>query len=188
MDTAGQGLQGLVRFPVTRTALACSLFVTIAVGTGGCASAPPVPTVSPAPLTFDDGSEPTFGLDMVGCLSELGWPVSTGTDGSYKTGTIPEDQVESYQTDVDGCLKQFGCDQSPPSLSDQQLRELYPHVLWEWKCLNEAGYNPSSPPSEQAYIDSYHDNGGTWSAYSQFTATLPEKDITELFEACPRST
>lgn len=169
-------------------ALACALFVTVTVGAGGCASGAPVPTVSPAALSFDDGSEPTFGLDMVACLSELGWPVSIGEDSSVKTGTIPDGQDQAYQSDVDGCLKQFGYDQPPPSLSDEQLRELYPHVLWEWKCLNEGGYNPASPPSEQAYIDGYHDNGGTWSPFSQYTGSLPEDKLRDLFNDCPRST
>jgi hypothetical protein len=124
---------------------------------------------------------------MVACLGELGWPVSLGEDSSYKTGHVPEAQRAHYKADRDACKAQFGYDAPPPELSDAQLKELYPHRLWEWKCLDENGFGPQMPPSEQAFIDGYHSGKGTWTAYSQFTGSLPEQRLIEMFETCPRS-
>ncbi|WP_137243932.1 hypothetical protein [Plantibacter flavus] len=169
-----------------RTLVAAALFCAVATS-AACSSPPPMPAKSPAPLSFDDGSQPDYGKDMVACLSEGGWPVSLGTDGGFKTSTIPEDQLDLYQANVDSCLKSFGYDKPVPALSDDQLKELYPHVLWEWKCLDERGYGPEAPPSEQSFVDFYHNNGGTWTPYSQFTSTLGDDELNKLLDACPRS-
>lgn len=159
----------------------------LALGLSACAQETPVPEVSPPALDFDAGSRPNFATDMISCLTANGWPVSTGTDGGYRTGTIPPEQFDLYTADADACATQFGYDQLPPTLSDEQIKAVFPHSLWEWKCLSDKGYNPDKPPSEQAYVDAYHQTGGLWSAYSQYTGTLSDDDLTALLSACPRS-
>ena len=139
-------------------------------------------------LSFDDGTDPDFGLNMTNCLQQHEWPVSIGSDGSYKTGTIPKAQRSVYDADEASCMSQFGYDKDPPQLTDSQLREMYPHRLWEWKCLSDKGYSPEAAPSQQSFIDGYHDGDGTWTAYSQFTGTLSEEELTEMFRVCPRAT
>lgn len=153
----------------------------------GCTQVTPIPETSPPALDFDAGSRPDYATDMISCLTAKGWPVSVGTDGGYRTGTIPTEQFDLYTSDAESCAAEFGYDELPPALSDEQIRAVFPHSLWEWKCLEDNGYNPDKPPSEQAYIDAYHQTGGLWSAYSQFTGSLSDEDLTALLKACPRS-
>lgn len=154
----------------------------------GCSeAAPEIPSESPPAVDFDDGARPSFATDMVSCMSELGWDVSLGADNSFKTDNIPEGQESTHSSDQETCLKEFGYDQIPPSLSEDQVKATFPHHLWEWKCLNEAGYEPEAPPSERKYVEDYLNNGVLWSAYGQYTATLSEEDLLSLFEECPRS-
>lgn len=170
----------------TRNALLLVTAGVAVLGLSGCAQDTPIPEVSPPALEFDAGSRPDYATDMISCLTDKGWPVSAGTDGGYRTGTIPTEQFDLYTADADACAIQFGYDQLPPALSDEQIKVVFPHSLWEWKCLDDKGYDPDKPPSEQAYIDAYHQTGGLWSAYSQFTSTLGEDDLSALLSACPR--
>lgn len=153
----------------------------------GCSAMPELPATKPADLTFDVGLTPDFATDMQACLTERGWAVSLGTDGSFITDNIPNGQRDVYFADEDDCRKQLGYDQPPPALSDDQVREAYQHGLWDWKCLDENGYSPDPPPSEQTFVDGYHATITLWSPFSQYTATLPQDDLGQLFSECPRS-
>lgn len=139
------------------------------------------------PLSFDDGFRPEFGVNMAACMGELGYEVSLGEDSSYEIHDVPAEQADSMARDRDECKLKFGYDQPPPEFTDAQLKLLYPHRLWEWKCLSEEGYGPMPPPSEQAFIDEWHTSGAMWTPYSQFTGSLPQEQQLELFEKCPRS-
>lgn len=166
---------------------AVSALSLIALGSAGCASsAPEVPTESPAPITFDVGSRPDFAKEMISCLSELGWDVTTGTDGGF-SADVPNEQFDVYEADRSDCEQTLGYDTPPPTLSDAQIRDVYPHMLWEWKCLDENGFEPENPPTEQAYIDDYHEYGALWTPYSQYTSTLSDADLNALFDECPRA-
>lgn len=123
---------------------------------------------------------------MIGCLSDLGWSVDYGTDGGYSSD-VPNEQFEKFQADEATCDEKFGYDIPPPVLTDAQVREVYTHMLWEWKCLDENGYSPETPLSEQAYVDDYHEYGGLWTPYSQYTSTLANDDLNALLETCPRA-
>jgi len=152
-----------------------------------CSATPDLPPTKPADLTFDVGLRPDFATDMQACLTDSGWSVSLGADGSYITDNIPNGQHDVYTEDEADCREQFGYDQPPPALSDDQVHEVYQHGLWDWKCLDENGYSPDSPPSEQAFLDGYHTTAALWSPLSQYTASLPPDDLSELLSACPRS-
>ncbi|MBW1637817.1 hypothetical protein G3H63_01780 [Microbacterium resistens] len=173
-----------------RTAAATlTTLAAIALTLTGCTSGdvPQLPSEQPPALGFDVGSKPDFGTTMVACMSEKGWPVSLGTDGSFKTDTFPSEQQDAYTADHEECLDSGGFNEQPPTLTDTQVREVYQHMLWEWKCLNDNGYDPETPLSEQSYLDDYHTHGSLWTPYSQYTATLSEDNITELFATCPRA-
>lgn len=157
-----------------------------AIGVSGCTTAPDIPTESPAPLTFDVGSRPDFATDMIRCLTELGWSVKPGTDGGI-SADVPNEQADVYESDQASCAEQFGYDTPPPTLTESQIREVYPHMLWEWKCLSENDYGPEPPPTEQSYLDDYHEYGSLWTPYSQFTSTMSPDELDELFATCPRA-
>lgn len=154
----------------------------------GCASSePPVPNQSPRALSFDDGSQVDFAANMLPCMSDYGWKMEAGSDGGIRTDAIPSGQEDVYRDNLEACMAEFEYDVPPPTLTDAQLREIYPHALWEWRCLQDAGFSPETPPSEQTFVDTYHAEGWTWSAYSALTGTLGEEEIIAMFEECPRS-
>ena len=152
-----------------------------------CSGTPELPDTKPADFSFDVGNRPDFASDMKKCLTEDGWDVSVEADGSYKTDNIPNGQRDAYTADQNACAEKFGYNDPLPVLSDEQVREVYQHGLWDWKCLDENGYSPDSPPSEQAFVDGYHNSGSLWTPLGQYTASLSSDDLGKLLRECPRS-
>jgi len=172
---------------VASIALAIGILAGVVGVVAGCAGAPPAPEVSSPPLSFDAGVDANYGIDMVQCLNDKGWPATVGPDRSVRIENVPEDQQIVYNDEYDACSRDLGFADPVPTLTESQLSELYLHVLWANQCLLDAGYAPDAPPSEQAFIDGYGSNGFVWTPHDSAGVGMGPEDLQRMFEACPNA-
>ncbi|MDR1431539.1 MAG: hypothetical protein LBI99_05410 [Propionibacteriaceae bacterium] len=86
---------------------------------------------------------------------------------------------------LDACDAEVGEFYSPPE-TEESMTELYGWRLGQYRCLEAAGFQLSSPPpSLQSFLDGWRMEG-----YGSFDpiGLLPDEDYNGALAACPRTT
>lgn len=147
-----------------------------------------VPSESPEPnptSTVADSDWGNWASNMENCLKEAGWDVNVSPDGSVGI-TLPESQQTAYDADHKTCEKSFGYDKEPVH-TEEQFRALYPRMLETVECIRSEGFDPGTPPSEEAYVDQMLGDGG-WDPYGAIYPDVVQEDgYYELLQKCPRA-
>ena len=163
-------------------------FLGIALGlTAGLAACTAPPSAQGNSSATENLSLSPAGDQAYRCLKEKGWDVTLTWDGGIEASsdTVPAGQKESYDADSQECWGKI--DARIAAMTEAEIRKVYTSELTTLACLADLGYAVEEPPSEQAYVDSFH--GRRWSAY---TATdfpedlLRSADWKAVNEKCPQ--
>lgn len=119
------------------------------------------------------------------CLKEKGWDVTISWDGGIEASSrrIPDGQRSVYEEDEAACWKII--DDRVAAMGSDAIADVYRQELATRECLIDHDIDVAEPPSEQAYIDSFH--GERWTAYGASTLVstpIDEADWRQLAEQC----
>lgn len=128
---------------------------------------------------------------LVPCLTEQGIPAHASADGGITFGDIPPEQALLQAEAIYRCEVRFPIHPmfSEP-LNDEQLRRLYRYLTEDLRnCIEAEGYETTSPPSEEVFIESYYDPGAVaWSPWPIDDPRLQDQaEWGRLSEVCPQS-
>ncbi len=85
-------------------------------------------------------------------MDEQGWDTRVTADGGL-SASIPDEQLEQYQHDLDECAARFGYDEPPPPLTRQEAEAYYDELVQATECVRELGYPTPEPASKQATVE-----------------------------------
>ncbi|MDR2929969.1 MAG: hypothetical protein LBV06_03565 [Propionibacteriaceae bacterium] len=89
---------------------------------------------------------------MVSCMAEQGWTLVIESDDSWSSGTeLAEEQYELWSDSIDKCVTSLSSETPEPGEAEWRVR--YQHMLDTRACLIDQGYDITSPPSEDAWVD-----------------------------------
>lgn len=113
-------------------------------------------------------------------MQDAGWEATVNWDGAVVGPQMPTTQVDLWLEAERNCAVEtkFG---DLSQLSDAQIHELYDQEVTEYECLIEQGKNPTRPPSEQLYRD-------TFRTADQYYAIKGTVATPELMRLCPAPT
>ncbi|BDZ54712.1 hypothetical protein GCM10025870_17850 [Agromyces marinus] len=118
------------------------------------------------------------------CMVDNGWvDLVLDEDGSFG-GTVPPEQREQYQADLEDCDAKAQLKYPMPETTEDDMRERYVFELETRKCLMAQGYPISEPPSVEKYIEQ-NQTGELWMPYSELPASLKQAEYKRLREVCP---
>ncbi|HIW62414.1 MAG TPA: hypothetical protein H9881_08160 [Candidatus Stackebrandtia excrementipullorum] len=130
-------------------------------------------------------TEREWATDMADCLTDKGWNVTAGSDGSLSAET-PTEQYEQYESDREDCSAELGYDQPLPVRTAEEAEAYFDALLEAADCVRDLGYTVADPPSRQYAVEQIQqpviDLG--WDPYDA-VRPLSEETIEEVFTACP---
>lgn len=135
----------------------------------------------PSPLATPQASFDleTYMVAMVDCLRDAGWDVALNDTGDgFSVGSLSPARQPLIEAARIACDERVGPAPPPRQLSEAEIRERYQFLLGVRDCLIDAGFSVTSPPSEDAFIDSWAT--GPWSPYDGIA------DLDRALEACPQ--
>ena len=178
-------MQALVAMKLERlTTLALTGVVSLGLLAGCAGGDLPASNPNGEPASAQDLDR--WSENMQGCLQEKGWDVEVSPDGGMNM-TVPTGQEDAYDSDVKACEASFGYD-VVPVYTDDQVREIYKKVVATADCLTEQGYEPGTPPSEQAFVEQVKSGPGGWDPYSDlYPSTMDNEEYYAALGQCPRT-
>lgn len=142
----------------------------------GCAA----PPERPAPE-----AEPVDSLTAtIRCMEDRGFEALADESGGFSSPEMGPELSAQWRAAAEECKAETGW--GVEDYSDGQLAELYELEIKQYECLVDLGFSPDSPPSLQAYIDSW--SGSTGPPYQPFASVivgLKADEQQRLLEACP---
>lgn len=132
---------------------------------------------------------------VVACVKDKGFTVHADTQGGvgFQGGKdVPEDQSDLALAAIEDCRNELGQgenDQVPATA--EQLAKLYQLNLETKTCLEGKGFTIVEPPSEQTFVETFHNPGPDtppWSPWGLETLKQmpPTQDATDAIRtACP---
>lgn len=121
---------------------------------------------------------------LTDCMTDQGWPVKQGSDGSISV-QLPSEQAEAYEEALTGCIDEVGG--GPAELGEQ------PPEFWsEWfeaekqtaDCLRRLGYDISEAPSLTVFTEG-HLAGNGWLPYAE-VPDVSQSIWQDLNKQCPQ--
>lgn len=165
--------------------VAASLLITLAATLVSCSSA--------TDASSGAGADPeSFSLSPAAdtvyqCLRDRGWDVTINWDGGIEANSsqVPSGQQDLYVSDEKECWALI--DDRIERMDSEAIADVYKQELATRECLIDHGFDVDPAPSEQQYIDSFHDE--RWMAYGASTLTttpIGESEFREVSEKCPQ--
>lgn len=116
------------------------------------------------------------------CMGDRGFP--SVRDGIGVGFTVHDDQRPAYEQALADCSTEVDT-QLPPAevFSDE---EFYWATVRAGQCLEGLGYEISSPPSEDAFVESLRGIEPPWSPYLDLPLTMSMEEWRRVNEACPQ--
>lgn len=118
------------------------------------------------------------------CLTNLGFPTTVESDGSYQTNSTAE-QEESLALASYTCELQYPIDlRYAQAFTRTQLRAIYTYYRDSLlPCLQGQGLEIGQLPSEETYIEGVTTGNAPWTPYD--SVDLASIDVNALNKACP---
>ncbi len=158
----------------------CAAAATVVIG--GYTADQPAPNETAT--TIDLHWDANWADQMVTCMADAGWAVEIVPDGGI-SADFDENQFDAYKSALADCRAQHDGDVSAPDFTDPELRLLYQMTSETASCLVDQGYEITSKPSEQSFVDSK----GSWDPYGDIWypgTDLTSEEFGELLGICPR--
>lgn len=162
---------------------ACAGAVLLLASLAACAS-----TSDPGEEAASSGTSQSPAANVVyQCLVDKGWDVTISWDGGIEANSndIPDAQSDTYDQASTECWAVV--EDRVAAYTPERIAEVYAMELATRECLIEQGLSVDEPPSEQAYIDTFH--GERWMAYMASdidTVATDESRYKEIATACPQ--
>ncbi|MGL3806153.1 hypothetical protein ACSYDW_08660 [Paeniglutamicibacter sp. R2-26] len=121
---------------------------------------------------------------QAGCLTNLGFPTTVESDGSYQTNSTT-DQEESLALASYTCALQYPVDlRYAQALTRTQLRTVYTYYRDSLlPCLQAQGLETGQLSSEETYVEGVATGNAPWTPYD--AVDLASVDVNALNKACP---
>ncbi len=127
---------------------------------------------------------------LVTCLQDHGWVDAKYDAISGLSVSVRPEQADKYLEDDESCKAEVGFQQVPASvaLSSESLSRLYDEELKTASCLTSLGYDTSTPPSRQVFIDQYQNQKDAvpWTAYESLPE-LTSDEFAKVSAECPQA-
>lgn len=144
---------------------------------GACTDNPDLP--SPEPSSTDE-----YGIVMARCLNDKGWDVKPAADGGFETDTVPAEQMEQFQADIEACQGEHGYS-NDLVYTPERAERYFDASLEAAECLRDLGYEIADPPSRQAFVEALvNDEPPPW--YPHHEAMAAGGLLSELEAECPQ--
>lgn len=118
------------------------------------------------------------------CLTNLGFPTTVQSDGSYQTNSTAE-QDESLALASYTCELQYPVDlRYAQAFTRTQLKTIYTYYRDSLlPCLQGQGLDIGQLPSEETYVEGVTTGNAPWTPYD--SVDLASVDVDALNKACP---
>lgn len=147
-------------------------------------SADDTASITPA-SEFYQGTRRERQMEMYECLVAAGYEMeieeATGDGTGYGFRTQPDTDPEEFVDAAEACSAALL--PAPFPQTDEEVREMYDHVVESYECLVAAGFTPDAPPSFQSFLDDYRASDVDYDPYAQGISYM---DQAAAYEACPR--
>ena len=168
------------RDPVMKLRAAAAGVLLLTIG-GACASTAEVDSTSASPADVNP-LQP-----VVSCMRERGFNAAIDPVDGALAGTYPSDQREIFQEALEECMSGAGLDTDAekPTLSDADYERLFTAYVETAECLVAEGFEVSTPPSLQVFIES---EGEAWHPYDVIAhdRSLSDSDWQRANRLCPQ--
>jgi hypothetical protein len=126
---------------------------------------------------------------LVACLQDAGWDVQVQWGGTVSGPEMDPSQLDSFNAASDECAESSGWSRANDwgSWTDAQITALYEQEVATHECLVGLGFDSAVPPSEQAYLDTFH-SADQYYAFNPGAAGLRHLDFPRFFGPCPPPT
>lgn len=96
-----------------------------------------------------------YETNMAGCMGDKGWNVIIipEAEGGGITAEIPQAQAEAFRADNFACAAEFGYDQPPPPMSEEDARAYLAKVVEAAECVEDLGFEVPARPAEQDSLE-----------------------------------
>jgi hypothetical protein len=140
--------------------------------------------IDSAPAVIEDASplQP-----VVSCMKERGFVAAIDPADGALAGVYPSNQRDVFQEALAECMAGAGLDTEAekPTLSDADYERLFKAYVETADCLAEEGFETSTPPSLQVFIES---EGEVWHPYDVIAhdRSLSDTDWQRANRLCPQ--
>ena len=147
------------------------------------------PSVSGEQVTTAGGMQEWIA-GVVACVQDAGWPTAelNSTGDGISVPDLTAQQREDFRRAHDVCAERAGEAPNSAPLSEDQVRELYAHLVEMVDCIEDRGYEVASePPSETVFVETYLSGEPPWSPYVGLDTSMSPSDWDELNRLCPQA-
>lgn len=129
-------------------------------------------------------SQEDWPTEQAQCLSAQGFPTTVGSDGSYTTKGVSEQQ-QAFDEASYVCALQYPMDlKYAQAYSRTQLRAIYAHYRDSLvPCLQGLGFEPGSLPSEETFVEGIASGSSSWTPYDALN--LSHNSVQKMNDSCP---
>jgi len=129
-------------------------------------------------------------VGVVECLHDSGWPSAelNSTGDGINVRDLTAEQRGDFRGAHDLCVELAGDAPNSAPLGEDEVRQLYAHLVAMVTCIEELGYEVrSTPPSESVFVQTYLSGEPPWSPYVDLDASMNPSDWDELNRRCPQA-